>query len=154
MWGGKQLFAFIGGSTAGVAENLQSGAVIHTWTIPFRCRPIRCGFTITIAVTTNSAILKFNVVNRTVAAVAQTTTTGGAGILTIPVSTEGIGKAYYQNTDYADSGTVVWNAYLEEGDLVAATVTTTAAAGSGIPWLIVEVDPEQPANNSSMIESA
>ena len=153
MWGGKQLFAFIGGGAAGAVQSLTTGAptTIQTWTIPFRCRPIRCGFTLTTAVTVQSAILRFDVVNRTVAAVAQTTTTGACGTITMPVSTEGIGKAYYENTDYVAAGTGAWDATLDEGDQVIARVTQASTAGAGIPWLVVEVDPEQPANNSSMI---
>jgi len=151
MWGGKQLKTFEGGGAAGAAQSLTSGATIHTWTIPFRCRPTRVGFTLTTAVTVQSAILRFDVINRTVAAVAQTTTSGGCGTITMPVSTEGIGKAYYENTDYVAAGTGAWNEYLEEGDRVAAVVSQASTAGAGVPWLVVEVDPEQPANNSSMI---
>ncbi len=154
MWGGKQLHEFTGGGAAGAAQNFQSGTTIHTWTIPFKCRPIRAGVTLTIAVTIQSAILRFDVINKTIAAVAQTTTSGGCGTLTVPVSTAGIGKAYYQETDYVDAGTGTFKGFLYEGDQVAVVVSQTSTAGSGIPWLVVEIDPEQPANNGSMIKSA
>jgi hypothetical protein len=153
MWGGKQLFAFLGGGAAGAVQSLTSASPteIHRWVIPFRCRPIRVGFTLTTAVTVQSAILRFDVINKTVAAAAQTTTTGACGTITMPVNTAGIGKCYYENTDYVGAGTGAWVGSLAEGDIVKAMVTQASTAGAGIPFLVVEVDPEQPANNASMI---
>ena len=151
MWGGKQLFAFLGGGAAGAVESVATTGEKHRWVIPFRCRPIRVGFTITTAITVTTAILRFDVINRTVAAVAQTTTEGACGTISMPVSTSGVGKCYYENTDYSDSGSPAWDAILEEGDIVIAYVSQAATAGEGIPFLVVEIDPEQPANNSSMV---
>jgi hypothetical protein len=154
MWGGKHLHEFTGGGAAGASQALTSATTIHTWTIPFRCRPIRIGFTLTTAVTIQSAIARFDVINKTTAAVAQTTTSGGCGTITMPISTAGIGKCYYQETDYVDAGTGAWKALLYEGDQVAVVVSQASTAGAGIPFLVVEIDPEQPANNAAMIKSA
>lgn len=154
MWGGKQLYAFLGGDTIGASKVITGAATIFTWTIPFRCIPLRCGFTVTTAVTTWASTISFTVVGGTVAAGGATTTVGGCGTLTVPVSTEGVGKAYYENTDYVAAGTGAWVASLDEGDQVQVNVTIplgAPGAGAGVPWLLVEINPEQPANNLSMI---
>ena len=141
MWGGKQLFAFIGGGAAGAAQVLSSGATIHTFTIPFKCTPIRCGFTLTAALTTSAAVVKFT---------GAGGTAGNCGALTFS-PTAAIGKCYYENTDYVADGSGLWLASLDEGEQVLVVVTTTDVAGQGIPWLLVEINPEQPANNSAMV---
>ena len=143
MFGGKQLFAFIGGGTAGAAEALTSATTIHTWTVPFRCIPLRFGFTITTATVSN--------VNISVTCTGAGGTTGNCGTLTIPTAVDA-GKAYYEDTDV---GATVWTTSLDEGEQIVVAVATAAggggAAGAGVPWLLVEINPDRPANNSSMV---
>ena len=142
MFGGKQLFAFVGGGAAGAAQLLTGNATIHTFTIPFRCIPIRCGFTMTTASTVGPSTVKFT---------GAGGTAGNCGTLTIPL-TAAIGAAYYEATDYVAAGTGSWLAALDEGDQVTVIVSgTTDATGAGIPWLLVEINPEQPGNNSAMV---
>ena len=141
MWGGKQLYAFIGGGAAGAAFALVNGTV-HTWTVPFRCRPIRCGMTITTDSSVGPSTTKFT---------GAGGTAGNCGTLTIPL-TAVAGKAYYENTDYVAAGTGSWLASLDEGEQVTVIVSgSTDASGYGVCWLIVEVDPDMPANNSAMV---
>jgi len=140
MWGGKQLYAFLGTNATGTGLSLTTNGTIYTFTIPFRCIPIRAGVTITTTVTVTSPILTFGAA-------------GIAGILTIPVTTAA-GKCVYQDTDYVAAGTGVWTNALNEGDTVAVVLSVQATAGAGVPWLLVEVNPEQPGNNTDMVESA
>ena len=143
MWGGKQLFAFIGGGAAGAAQSLTGAATIHTFTIPFRCTPIRSGFTVTTAVTTQASTVKFT---------GAGGTAGNLGTLIIP-TTATAGKVYYENTDYVAAGSGTWLGSLDEGDQVTVVVSIPDGApgsGAGIPWLLVEVNPDMPANNSAM----
>ncbi len=150
MWGGKQLFAFIGGGAAGAAQSLGSATDIHTFTIPFRCKPIRAGFTMTQTVSGGvSPVVKFD--RRPTAGSDTSRGDGDVGTLTIG-ATRAQGYAVYEATDYKDDGTGSWVASLDEGDQVVVEVTTASSAnGQGIPWLLVEVNPEQPANNSMMV---
>lgn len=145
MIGGKPLFAFIGGGTIGAAESLTAAITIHTLTVPFKCRPFRFGFTITTATVSTGNIV--------VTATAAGGTTGNCGTLTIATG-KAAGQVYYENTDYISAGTGAWSEYIHEGDQVVVAVGTAAAgggaAGAGIPWLLVEIDPEIPANNSVM----
>ncbi len=143
MIGGKPLFAFIGGGAAGAAELLTAANTIHTFTIPFKCIPIRCGVTVTTAVITYASTVKFT---------GAGGTAGNCGTLIVPI-TATAGKVYYENTDYIDAGTGSWLAALDEGDQVTVIVSVpdgTPGSGAGIPWLLVEVNPEMPANNSAM----
>ena len=43
---------------------------------------------------------------------------------------------------------------LNEGDAVVVELVSAASSGAGVPWLLVEIDPEQPGNNSAMTETA
>ena len=143
MIGGKPLFAFIGGGAAGAAQSLTGAATIHTFTVPFKCIPIRCGVTITTAVTTQASTVKFT---------GAAGTAGNCGTLIIP-TTATANKVYYENTDYVSAGTGLWAASLDEGDQVTVIVSIPDGApgtGAGIPWLLVEISPETPANNSAM----
>lgn len=147
MWGGKQIFAFIGGGAAGAAQLLTSAADIHVWTIPFRCRPIRLGFTVTTTVN-GAATLRCD--KRPTAGSDVGRGTGDVGTLTIPTTTAQ-GKSVYENTDFVAAGTGAWAEYLKEGQQAVVVIgSASAVAGQGIPWLLVEVDPEQPANNTAM----
>lgn len=150
MFGGKQVFAFIGGGAAGAAQVLTSAADIHIFTIPFRCRPIRVGFSLTTTVSSSvSAVVKFD--KRPTAGSDSSRGDGDVGTLTIPTAAAA-GKAYYENTDYKEDATGAWVGTLNEGDQVVVQVTTAStSAGAGIPWLIVEPDLERPANNSAMV---
>jgi len=140
MIGGKPLFALVGGDALGAPKAITTNGTIHTFTIPFKCVPIRAGFTVTTTVTVTSPVLTFGA-------------SGLAGTLTIPVNTAA-GKVVYDDTDYVSAGTGEWAAYLDEGDTVAVVLTTQATAGAGIVWLLVEISPEMPGNNSAMIKSA
>ena len=150
MIGGKPLFAFIGGGAAGAAQALTGAVDIHTFTIPFKCKPIRAGVTLMTTVSSSaSAVVKFD--RRPTAGDDTSRGDGDVGTLTIP-TTAAAGKAYYENTDYVDAGTGKWVDYLDEGEQVVVQVTTAAtSAGAGVPWLLVELFPEMPGNNSSMV---
>lgn len=146
MWGGKQLYAFIGGGAAGAEQALTGAATIHTFTIPFRCIPIRCGVTMTTAMTTQAVTVKFT---------GAGGTAGNCGTLIIPV-TGAVGECYYENTDYQlySGSASTWLGALDEGDQVTVITSIPDGApgtGGGIPWLLVEINPEQPANNTSMV---
>jgi hypothetical protein len=43
---------------------------------------------------------------------------------------------------------------LNEGDAVVFELVSAATSGAAVPWLIVEIDPEQPGNNSAMTLTA
>ena len=150
MFGGKQVVPLIGGGAAGAAQSLGSATDIHIFTIPFRCRPLRVGFTITETVSGGVApIIKFD--KRPTAGSDVSRGDGDVGTLTLG-ATGAAGKAYYEITDYKDDGTGSWVGTLNEGDQVVVQVSTASGAnGTGIPWLIVEPDPERPANNSAMV---
>ncbi len=151
MWGGKHLFTFIGGGAAGAAQSLQAATGdIHIFTIPFRCRPIRCGVTITtLTNSTGNISVKFD--RRPTAGSDDSRGNGDVGTLTIATG-KAAGACYYEDTDYVVAGTGAWVATLDEGEQVVFEVITAATtAGEGIPWLLVEVDPELPANNSAMV---
>ena len=150
MWGGKHLFTFIGGGAAGAAQSMASTGDKHIFTIPFRCRPIRCGLTITtLTNSTGNIVVKFD--RRPTAGSDGSRGDGDVGTLTIATA-KAAGVCYYENTDYVAAGTGSWVATLDEGEQVVVQVITAATtAGEGIPWLLVEVDPEQPANNSAMV---
>ena len=150
MWGGKQIYAFVGSGAAGAAESLASATDIHTWTIPFRCRPIRAGFTLTQTVSGGTIpVVKFD--RRPTAGSDDSRGDGDVGTITLS-ATAAAGKAYYENTDYKEDATGYWVDTLNEGDEVVVQVTTASAGnGAGNPWLLVEINPEQPANNTAMV---
>ena len=150
MIGGKPLFMFIGGGAAGAAQSLTSAADIHIWTIPIKCIPIRAGFTLTTTVSSSvSAVVKFD--RRPTAGSDTDRGDGDVGTITIP-TTAAAGKAYYEKTDFVDAATGDWVQDLDEGEQVVVQVTTAAtSAGAGIPWLLVELNPEMPANNTAMV---
>jgi len=150
MFGGKQLFAFVGGGAAGAAQALTSAADIHIFTIPFKCKPLRAGFTLTTTVSSSvSVVVKFD--RRPTAGSDTNRGDGDVGALTIP-TTAAAGKAYYEDTDYVDAGTGSWVAALDEGEQVVVQVSTASdSAGAGVPWLLVEVSPERPGNNTAMV---
>ena len=150
MWGGKHLFTFVGGGTIGAAQSFASTGDKHIFTIPFRCRPIRAGITITTQTnSTGNVVVKFD--HRPTAGSDVSRGDGDVGTITIP-SAVAVNKVYYENTDYVAAGTGSWIATANEGDQIVVQCTTAATtAGEGIPWLIVEVDPEQPGNNSAMV---
>jgi len=150
MFGGKQIVALIGGGAAGAAQSLGSTADIHIFTIPFRCRPLRIGFTITQLVSGGVIpVVKFD--KRPTAGSDTNRGDGDVGTLTLS-ATAAAGKAYYEDTDYKDDGTGSWVGTLNEGDQVVVQVTTASGAnGTGIPWLLMEPDLERPANNSAMV---
>jgi hypothetical protein len=85
MWGGKEPFAFIGGGAAGAAQLLTSAADIHIWTIPFRCKPIRAGVTITTTISSSvSVVVKFD--RRPTAGSDSSRGNGDVGTITIPTA--------------------------------------------------------------------
>ena len=150
MWGGKQLAVF--GSGAAAIPVTTSGADVYYFPIPFRCRPIRVGFTITTAITIQAAIINFDSVVYT-ATGSQTRGNCDVGQITLPLSAYR-NKCYYDDTDYVAADTGTWKATLSEGDYVVVEVSQASTAGAGFPWLLVEVDPEQPANNTNMTKTA
>ena len=142
MFGGKQLFFFIGGGAAGAAESLTGAATIHTWTVPCRMKPLRFGFTITTQTNSTGNIV--------VTATAAGGTTGNCGSLTIATA-KAAGQVYYEETDVVPAGTGTWVSSIDEGDQIVVAVSTAAtSAGAGVPWLVCEVDADRPANNSVM----
>ncbi len=153
MWGGKQLFAFVGGGAAGASITLTSNADKHTFIIPFKCRPIRSGVTIT-TVTSGAAIVTFD--RQPSAGSATDRGNGDCGYITIPSATA-VGAVIYDKTNYYDditAGAGNWIATLNEGDAVVFELVSAASSGAAVPWLIVEIDPEQPGNNSLMTLTA
>ena len=150
MFGGKQIVPLIGGGAAGAAQSLGSAADIHIFTIPFRCKPIRVGFTLTTTVSGGVApVVKFD--KRPTAGSDTDRGDGDVGTLTFS-ATGAAGKAYYENTDYKEDGTGSWVGTLNEGDQVVVQVSTASGGnGAGIPWLLVEPELERPANNSAMV---
>jgi hypothetical protein len=142
---GKSMFYFIGGGAAGAAEALTSSTTIQTFTIPEKCKPIRAGVTITTSNGSKYVDVKFT---------GAGGTTGNCGIVRIP-SDAVAGECYYENTDYVDDGTGAWLGSLDEGEQVIVTTVVEGASPTayGIPWLKVELSPEMPANNSSMVEA-
>ena len=127
---------FMGSGAAGAAQVLTAAADIHTWVIPFKCRVIRSGFTIS-TLTDGSSVVEFDRLpynnGARESAFAQ---------LTIPTAAV-VGTVYYEDPSSAK--------YLYEGDRGAVQVGTAATAGAGYPWLLVEYLPEVPGNNAYMI---
>lgn len=150
MFGGKQIIPLIGGGAAGAAQSLGAATDIHVFTIPFKCRPLRVGFTLTTTISGGVApIVKFD--RRPTAGSDTSRGDGDVGTLTFS-ATGAAGKAYYENTDYKADGTGEWVETLDEGEQVVVQVSTASAAnGAGIPWMLVEPVPERPANNSAMV---
>lgn len=151
MWGGKQI-AKLGGEGA-AALSTGSTADIYYIAVPFRCKPIRSCFTVTTASTGTSAVIDFDSITYT-ATGSSTRGVGDVGSITVPYDTDYAYKCYYDVTDYVAAGTGTWKGSLNEGDLIIVEVSTASTGGAGFPFVIVEVDPEQPANNSNMIKSA
>ncbi len=147
MFGGKQLYAFNCAVASGSEPALTSAADIYVWSVPFRCKPIRAGVTIsTLTSSSVSIVVKFDRKQST-----ATRGNGDIGVITIPTAIA-VGASYYENTDYVAAGTGTWAEYLHEGDQIIVEVTTASdSAGKGLPWVLVEVDPEQPGNNSAMV---
>lgn len=153
MFGGKQLFAFVGGGAAGASITLTSNADKHTFIIPFKCRPIRSGVTIT-TVTSGAAVVAFD--RQPSAGSATDRGDGDCGYITIPSATAA-GGVVYDKTNYSNdiiAGAGNWIASLNEGDAVVFQLVSAASSGAAVPWLIVEVEPEQPGNNSIMVLTA
>jgi len=151
MWGGKQLVS-LGGFGASIPATT-SGTDIFYIAIPFRCRPIRVGFTVTTAPTDQAAIINFDSITY-LATGSQTRGDCDVGQLTIPVNTYR-NKCVYDETDTSTAVTTdTWKETLEEGQVVAVQVYQTSTAGAGWPFIVVEVDNERPANNANMIQSA
>lgn len=143
MWGGKQLYAFIGGTTVGAGVNLTAeNLTYHKFTIPFRCTPIRSGITLTTVMTTWAATLKFT---------GAGGTAGNCGTIIVPAD-GAVGAVYYEDTDPTIT-TPLWTTSLHEGDQVVVALTCpdgNPGTGAGVVWMLVEVNPEQPGNNSAM----
>jgi len=151
MFGGKQIAKLGGEGTA--ALSTASTADIYYIAVPFRCKPIRAGFTVITGSTVSSAVIKFDSITYT-ATGSSTRGDGDVGAITIPHASDYGYKCYYDETDYVDAGTGSWKGSLSEGDMIVVEVETASTGGDGFPFVIVEVDPEQPANNSNMIVSA
>ncbi len=149
MIGGKPLFAFIGGGAAGAAQALTSATDIHVFTIPFKCIPIRAGVVITTTISsTGNTVVKFD--KRPTAGSDVGRGDGDVGTLTIATG-KVAGTVAYEDTDFVDAATGAWVSSLNEGDQVVVQVVTAASsAGQGVPYLLVEISPEMPANNSAM----
>jgi len=153
MWGGKQLYAF---KYDNGTVTLTTNADKYTWYVPFRCRPIRAGVTVT-TVLDGAATVKFDRVPTPGSASGRGD--GDCGMITIPTTTAA-GKVYYDKTNYYygidPSSTTAgnWCELLDEGESVVFELTSAATSGAATPWLIVEIDSEQPGNNSNMTLTA
>lgn len=146
MFGGKQLYAF----TYYTPITWTGAADKASFYIPFRCRPIRAGIT-TTTVLNGAATVAFD--RQPAAGSATNRGSGDCGNIVIPTTTAA-GAVIYDKTDYVAAGTGTWVQYLDEGDAVVVELTSAATSGAGVPWLIVEIDPEQPGNNSAMTLTA
>lgn len=149
MFGGKQLYVF----TYNTEIALTSNADKYTWYIPFRCRPLRAGVTVT-TVTSGAATVKFDR-----APIPGTDTSrgdGDCGMIVIPTGTA-VGYVVYDNTNYYYGITAAtagnWCQFLDEGESLVFQLTSAASSGGVVPWLLVEIDPEQPGNNAVMSAS-
>jgi len=151
MWGGKQLVVLGGDATSALSTTSTTDILLIA--IPFRCRPIRVGFTVTTAPTDQAAIINFDSITY-LATGSQTRGDCDVGQITVPVNTYR-NKCVYDETDYGDAVTSpTWKGSLSEGQYVAVQVYQSSTAGAGIPFIVVEVDNERPANNTNMIKSA
>ena len=152
MFGGKQLYAFTYDSTI----TLTGAADKFTWYVPFRCKPIRAGVTVT-TVLDGAATVKFDRVPTPGSETGRGD--GDCGMITIPTTTAA-GQVLYDKTNYYYGITVStttagnWIDYLDEGDALVFELTSAATSGAATPWVIVEIDPEQPGNNSNMVLTA
>ncbi len=149
MWGGKQLYAFVYYTPI----TLTGAADKCSFYIPFRCRPIRSGVTVT-TVLSGAATVTFD--RQPYAGASTDRGTGDAGYITIPTTTAA-GYVIYDETNYYDgitAGTGNWIQTLNEGDAVVFVLSSAASSGAGVPWLVVEVDPEMPGNNAAMTKTA
>ncbi len=151
MWGGKQLVQ-LGGQGTAVVSVATTGDKYYI-AIPFRCRPIRVGFTITTAITITAAVVNFDRITYT-ATGSNTRGDCDVGQITLPISAYAY-KCYYDETDASTAvETDTWVETLNEGDVVVVQCATAATAGEGFPFIVVEVDNERPANNANMVQSA
>lgn len=151
MWGGKQLVS-LGGFGAAIPVTTSETDIFYI-AIPFRCRPIRVGFTITTAITVTAAVINFDRITYT-ATGSQTRGDCDVGQLTLPINAYR-NKCYYDETDASTAVTTdTWVETLSEGDVVVVQVATSSTAGAGFPFIVVEVDNERPANNANMVQSA
>lgn len=150
MFSGKIIYAF----TVGTATPLASGsnADIWYWAVPFRCKPLRAGITVSGTAITSTAdtVVKFDRIQD-----GSTRGNGDLGTITIDHDDDGIGTCHYEDSDYVAAGTGAWAEYIHEGDVIAVEVTTASTSGGNslLPWLMVEVTPERPANNTAMQSS-
>ena len=146
MWGGKQIAALKLEGAAGAAINL-TAATMGYITIPFRCRPLMACLRITTQLSSTGDMT----------VTLTKTSTGDCGTLTIPNGAAAT-KTYYEETDYTSAAgtSPAWLGTLAQGDrLTVASAATSGSysSGSGIVWVLVEVDPERPANNSNMVSA-
>ncbi len=150
MWGGKQQFAF----TYYTPITLTTNADKCSFYIPFRCRPIRAGFTVT-TVLSGAATVAFD--RQPYAGAATSRGDGDCGYIVVPTTTAA-GYVIYDETNYYDGITAAttgnWTNTLNEGDAVVFQLVSEATSGAGVPWLVVEIDPEMPGNNASMTLTA
>lgn len=141
MWGGKQLHVFVGVGTTGISLVTTTNGTIWTFAIPFRCTPIRAGVTVIVAPGTTPPTLTFGAA-------------GICGVITVPIAASA-NTVYYDDTDYKADGSGTWTNSIDEGDTVAVVVSNqSSSTGTVVPWLLVEVNPDQPANNAAMILTA
>ena len=151
MWGGKQL-AVLGGCGASIPVTTSEADIFYI-AVPFRCRPIRVGFTITTAITITAAVINFDRITYT-ATGSQTRGDCDVGQLTLPISAYR-NKCYYDETDASTAITTdTWVETLSEGDVIVVQVFTASTAGAGWPFVVVEIDNERPGNNTNMVKSA
>lgn len=146
MWGGKQIAVLKLEDAKGAAISL-TNATMGYITVPFRCRPVMflCRITTTLSCTSSMTVT------------CTKTTTGDVGTLIIPTTTADT-MTIYDETDYnALSTTCEWLGTLAQGDrltVVSALTSGSFSAGAGLLWVIVEVDPERPANVTTMVNTA
>lgn len=131
----------IGGGAAGAAQSLTSAADIHTWTVPYKCKVLRSGFTITTAtVSSGNIVVEFD-------RLPYNNGTRESAFAQLTIPTAAVVRTVYYEDPSAEK-------LLYEGDQVAVQVATAAAgggaAGAGVPWMLVEYVPEVPGNNAYM----
>lgn len=135
-------YVFRAGGTAGAAEALTSATDIHIFAVPFRCVVKRVGVTIATTISSSgSVVVDFDRVPKSAG-----TREDAFETLTIPTATA-TGSVYY-----ADVGS---EKILYEGDTLAVQVSTgSTSAGTGYPWILVNVVEDVAGNNSAMTKSA
>jgi hypothetical protein len=121
----------------GAAQVTTAAADIAEFIVPEKCQIDALQFTVKVAVTVTAAVITFY--SRTV--VGSNASQVSIGTITLP-----IGAA--AGATYVNQITPI---YLNQGQSICASVTTTSTAGSGYSSLHMSLNPENPSNESNVV---